>query len=145
MVRTRLLSGTPELVPEGKVHIKEEDREGEYHLCRKSRLVGQRSRPHSHSFPGFVDLVASRAPSQDSSWFCPKDVGLPGRQRINGMPVKPWGGQDASWKCKDVRFPAKSLTSRLCLRCSWRRVTDSIPRTVPVLLLTPCALRAVQR
>ena len=36
--RTRLLSGTPELVPEGRVHIKEEAREGGYHLCRKSRL-----------------------------------------------------------------------------------------------------------
>ena len=38
VVRMRLLSGTPELVPEGRVHIKEEDREGGYQLCRKSRL-----------------------------------------------------------------------------------------------------------
>ena len=36
--RMRLLSGTPDPVPEGRVHIKEEDREGGYHLCRNSRL-----------------------------------------------------------------------------------------------------------
>ena len=113
--------------------------------AERADFGGTRSRPQSYSFPGFVDLMACCAASKDSSWFCPKDRGLPGRKRINGTSANPWGGQNANWKCADERFPAKSLTSRHCLRCSWRGVTDSTPRTVPALLLTPSPLRAVQR
>lgn len=40
MVRTRLLSGTPELVPEGRVHIKDEDREGEHTSAERADFGG---------------------------------------------------------------------------------------------------------
>lgn len=92
MERTRLLSRASELPPKGRVHIKEGDREEGSHLCRKSRLWGGKDQgSRVISVQVLLTWWPAVPPLQDLSWSCKIRFELPGRQRVHGLPAKPWG------------------------------------------------------
>lgn len=132
----RLLSGTADLAPEGRVHI-------------RRKTGGERTTAERADFGGTKvkapELQLSRFCCPDGLLCCPEKTPPGSAQRTVGSQ-----GERESMARQlspgEVRMLVEVRWWEVpchCLRCSWRGVMGT-PRTVPALLLTPSPLRAVQ-